>query len=33
MSDEKYIWQDREERYDEIKNSLKFRKEEEFWYN
>ena len=30
MSDENYIWQNREVRYDGIKNTLKFRKEEEF---
>ena len=29
MSDENLIWQDREERYDGIKNTLKLRKEEE----
>ena len=33
MSDENYIWQDIEVRYDGIKITLKFRKEEEFWYN
>ncbi len=29
MSDENFIWQDREERYDGIKNTLKLRKGEE----
>ena len=30
MSNENYIWQDREVRYDGTKITLKFRKEEEF---
>jgi hypothetical protein len=30
MSDENYIWQDIEVRYDGIKNTLKLRKREEF---